>query len=77
MADLSACTAATQIKTGSPCRSDRMAKYNRRHNRPFDEAIECASFSHAGGAAADLIRCSASCLSHRCSVLPQLPFQCL
>jgi enolase 1/2/3 len=23
------CTAATQIKTGSLCRSDRMAKYNR------------------------------------------------
>ena len=28
IADLSVCTAATQIKTGSLCRSDRMAKYN-------------------------------------------------
>ena len=29
IADLSVCTAATQIKTGSLCRSDRVAKYNR------------------------------------------------
>ena len=29
IADLSVCTSATQIKTGSLCRSDRMAKYNR------------------------------------------------
>ncbi|MDM0066276.1 phosphopyruvate hydratase [Variovorax sp. J31P207] len=29
IADLGVCTAATQIKTGSLCRSDRMAKYNR------------------------------------------------
>jgi enolase len=29
IADLSVCTASTQIKTGSLCRSDRMAKYNR------------------------------------------------
>ena len=29
IADLSVCTKATQIKTGSLCRSDRMAKYNR------------------------------------------------
>ena len=29
IADLSVCTAATQIKTGSLSRSDRMAKYNR------------------------------------------------
>jgi enolase len=29
IADLSVCTAAAQIKTGSLCRSDRMAKYNR------------------------------------------------
>jgi len=29
IADLSVCTAATQINTGSLCRSDRMAKYNR------------------------------------------------
>ena len=29
IADLSVSTAATQIKTGSLCRSDRMAKYNR------------------------------------------------
>ncbi len=29
IADLSACTAATQIKTGSLSRSDRLAKYNR------------------------------------------------
>ncbi len=29
IADLSVCTPATQIKTGSLCRSDRMAKYNR------------------------------------------------
>ena len=29
IADLSVCTAATQIKTGSLCRSDRMAKFNR------------------------------------------------
>ena len=29
IADLSVCTTATQIKTGSLCRSDRMAKYNR------------------------------------------------
>ena len=29
IADLSVCTAATQIKTGSLCRSERMAKYNR------------------------------------------------
>ena len=29
IADLSVCTWATQIKTGSLCRSDRMAKYNR------------------------------------------------
>jgi enolase len=29
IADLSVCTAASQIKTGSLCRSDRMAKYNR------------------------------------------------
>lgn len=29
IADLSVCTAATQVKTGSLCRSDRMAKYNR------------------------------------------------
>jgi enolase len=28
IADLSVCTAATQIKTGSLCRSDRVAKYN-------------------------------------------------
>nr|WP_232431286.1 hypothetical protein [Cupriavidus sp. UYPR2.512] len=29
IADLSVCTAATQIKTGSLSRSDRVAKYNR------------------------------------------------
>jgi enolase len=29
IADLAVCTSATQIKTGSLCRSDRMAKYNR------------------------------------------------
>ena len=29
IADLSVCTAATQIKTGSLCRTDRVAKYNR------------------------------------------------
>ena len=29
IADLGVCTAATQIKTGSLCRSDRVAKYNR------------------------------------------------
>jgi len=29
IADLSVCTPATQIKTGSLCRSDRVAKYNR------------------------------------------------
>ena len=29
IADLSVCTLATQIKTGSLCRSDRVAKYNR------------------------------------------------
>lgn len=29
IADLSVCTAANQIKTGSLCRSDRVAKYNR------------------------------------------------
>jgi enolase len=29
IADLSVCTAASQIKTGSLCRSDRVAKYNR------------------------------------------------
>lgn len=29
IADLSVCTSAAQIKTGSLCRSDRMAKYNR------------------------------------------------
>ena len=29
IADLSACTLATQIKTGSLCRTDRVAKYNR------------------------------------------------
>ena len=29
IADLAVCTAATQIKTGSLCRSDRVAKYNR------------------------------------------------
>jgi len=29
IADLSVCTDATQIKTGSLCRSDRVAKYNR------------------------------------------------
>jgi enolase len=29
IADLSVCTAATQIKTGSLCRSERIAKYNR------------------------------------------------
>jgi len=29
IADLSVCTAAMQIKTGSLCRSDRVAKYNR------------------------------------------------
>ena len=29
IADLAVCTAATQIKTGSLCRSDRTAKYNR------------------------------------------------
>jgi enolase len=29
IADLSVCTAATQIKTGSLCRSDRISKYNR------------------------------------------------
>lgn len=29
IADLSVCTAATQIKTGSLCRSERVAKYNR------------------------------------------------
>ena len=29
IADLSVCTAARQIKTGSLCRSDRVAKYNR------------------------------------------------
>lgn len=29
IADLSVCTTATQIKTGSLCRSDRVAKYNR------------------------------------------------
>jgi enolase len=29
IADLSVCTTATQIKTGSLCRSDRTAKYNR------------------------------------------------
>ena len=29
IADLGVCTAATQIKNGSLCRSDRVAKYNR------------------------------------------------
>jgi len=29
VADLAVCTAATQIKTGSLCRSERVAKYNR------------------------------------------------
>ena len=29
IADLAVCTPATQIKTGSLCRSDRVAKYNR------------------------------------------------
>ena len=29
IADLAVCTAAAQIKTGSLCRSDRVAKYNR------------------------------------------------
>jgi len=29
IADLSVCTAARQVKTGSLCRSDRVAKYNR------------------------------------------------
>jgi enolase len=29
IADLSVATSATQIKTGSLCRSDRIAKYNR------------------------------------------------
>ena len=29
IADLSVCTLATQIKTGSLCRTDRVAKYNR------------------------------------------------
>ncbi|HNE00774.1 MAG TPA: phosphopyruvate hydratase, partial [Plasticicumulans sp.] len=29
IADLAVCTTATQIKTGAPCRSDRVAKYNR------------------------------------------------
>lgn len=29
IADLSACTAATRLKTGSLCRSGRTAKYNR------------------------------------------------
>ena len=29
IADLAVCTAARQIKTGSLCRSERVAKYNR------------------------------------------------
>ena len=48
IADLSVCTAATQIKTGSLCRSDRMAKYNR---LLLIEAQEGESASFAGRAA--------------------------
>jgi enolase len=48
IADLSVCTAATQIKTGSLCRSDRMAKYNR---LLLIEAELGASARYAGRAA--------------------------
>jgi len=48
IADLSVCTAATQIKTGSLCRSDRVAKYNR---LLMIEAELGAQALYAGGAA--------------------------
>jgi enolase len=52
IADLSVCTAATQIKTGSLCRSDRMAKYNRLL------LIEAELGQHAAFAGRDAIRSS-------------------
>ncbi|EHR69540.1 phosphopyruvate hydratase [Burkholderiales bacterium JOSHI_001] len=53
IADLSVCTAATQIKTGSLCRSDRMAKYNR---LLLIEAELGASARYAGRAAIRSLR---------------------
>lgn len=48
IADLSVCTAATQIKTGSLCRTDRVAKYNR---LLLIEAELGASARYRGGSA--------------------------
>ena len=45
IADLAVCTAATQIKTGSLCRSDRVAKYNR---LLLIEAETAAAYAGAG-----------------------------
>jgi len=53
IADLSVCTAATQIKTGSLCRSDRMSKYNR---LLLIEAELGASARFAGRAAINQLR---------------------
>jgi enolase len=48
IADLSVATSATQIKTGSLCRSDRVAKYNQLLR--IEEALGSAA-SYAGRSA--------------------------
>ena len=48
IADLAVATRAGQIKTGAPCRSDRVAKYNRLLR--IEEELEGAAF-YPGGAA--------------------------
>jgi len=48
IADLAVATSATQIKTGSLCRSDRVAKYN----RLLLIAVELGSAAVYGGRAA-------------------------
>ena len=47
IADLAVATNAGQIKTGAPCRSDRVAKYNQllRIEKELDEAGQYAGWS--------------------------------
>lgn len=66
IADLSVCTSATQITTGSLCRSDRMAKYNRL------QLIEAEFGSSAAFVGRDVIRALRS--ARRQSVLLRSPW---
>ena len=53
IADLAVSTAATQITTGSLCRSDRVAKYNRLLRIEHDL---CDDAAYAGSSAFSVLR---------------------